>query len=262
MVREADSWDDPIGAEVYDDVVEHGELYRELARQLIETLKPKPPATVLDLACGSGLVSRMLDPSLTIVGVDRSRAMLDVAQRKRERAQLTQFIECDPTELPFADARFDLSLCSAAFWHFPAVSSVFAELTRVLRPGGRFAFNVPATQLIELEDGEQPTLMHALTDEGLRRFGQTPSPAGPLRRRDDLLAAAEQAGLKVRQQKTFEAGLRQAELSDLLAVPAIGARMYPDAKPSDLQQWIEAASDRVDGELRVAVRWWQVLLER
>ena len=137
-----DSWEDPAGAEAYAEAVHEGSLYRALAARLVEALAPEGGGRWLDLATGSGIVAERLfarlGPAAAIVGADRSRAMLEVARRALPFAEAS-FVRADPGALPLAAATFHGAACSAALWHFPALGAAFAELGRVLVPGGRLA---------------------------------------------------------------------------------------------------------------------------
>ncbi len=98
-------------------------------------------ATVLDLACGSGIHTRPFVRSLSggcVVGLDLSRPMLRNAQRlaAREGLDSLRLVRGDALALPFPDARFDLVNCCGALHLFPDAARALAEMRRVLRPGG------------------------------------------------------------------------------------------------------------------------------
>lgn len=91
-------------------------------------------STVLDLACGTGDLCRDLQAAqLRPVGVDLSFGMLAAA---RTTAPLLQG---DVLRLPFPDGSVDGVTCGLAMRNFQALPPFFAELARVLRPGGRVA---------------------------------------------------------------------------------------------------------------------------
>lgn len=153
-------------------------------------------------------------------------------------------------------------MCSAAFWHFPAVGRVFADLARVLAPGGVFAFNVPAAQLSDVVDAAPAPLQLALAREGERRFGRPPAPGGPVLRRTDLLDRAAEAGLARRADGRVDVFAPQQELLDLLGTPAIGARLYPNSSGSERRTLIQAVAARVDLAEKVPLRWCEFLFQR
>lgn len=260
--RDADAWDDPHGAETYDDVIRRGALYPALAVRLVERLVDRGAlplgARALDLACGTGIVSGKLLARAgrdgIVVGLDAARAMLAVAARAMP-VDNAAFAAGDPRALPFSRDAFDAVTCSAAFWHFPGPPAVFAEIARVLRPGGRFAFNVPAAQLAGVDDLPPAPFQLALAREGERVTGVAPAPGGPVRRRDELLADAAAAGFEVEAEDVDDHAVPQRELIDLLAVPAIGARMWPQLPARAFADVVAAAAGRVEGEDGVQVRW-------
>lgn len=101
---------------------------------------------VLEIGCGAGQCGRWLrDQGVAeVVGIDVSGRQLRHSRRIDEATGCAlPVVQADAQRLPFADASFDLA-CSA-FGALPFVAdpgAVFAEVRRVLRPGGRFVFSV------------------------------------------------------------------------------------------------------------------------
>ena len=123
-------------------------LFAGYARDLAERVKNAKPSKVLELACGTGVVTRelmqALDPDASLVATDFNPAMLEYA---RTTAQAEKFPNldwqtADATALPFDDDSFDLLVCQFGFMFFPDKSKAMAEVKRVLKPGGRLIFNV------------------------------------------------------------------------------------------------------------------------
>ncbi|MEC7947896.1 MAG: class I SAM-dependent methyltransferase [Myxococcota bacterium] len=89
-------------------------------------------STVLDLACGTGLVSRRFHGRVAeLVGLDVTPAMAAQA-----RPALDRFVLADATRIPLADDLFDAVVCRQGL-QFMDLDRVLPELRRVLRPGGR-----------------------------------------------------------------------------------------------------------------------------
>ena len=93
---------------------------------------------VLDVGCGDGQIARALAVTgCAVTGIDPTRRNLEVAL---ERAGGPEYVEGSATDLPFDDAHFDAVVACLVFEHIDDVDSAISEVSRVLRPGGRFAF--------------------------------------------------------------------------------------------------------------------------
>lgn len=92
---------------------------------------------VLDLACGTGDLCEMAAArGARVIGVDFARGMLAGAQT---RLPYADFVQGDAAALPLPDASETAVVCGFALRNFEALAPVFAELARVLAPGGRIA---------------------------------------------------------------------------------------------------------------------------
>ena len=96
--------------------------------RLFEIVRALPPVRTLDVACGTGFVTRLLPGE--VVGLDQSEAMLEVA---REQAPEAELVHGDGTELPFADRSFDRVFTSHFYGHLeePDRLRFLAEARRV-----------------------------------------------------------------------------------------------------------------------------------
>ena len=101
---------------------------------------------VLDLGCGAGLdalaTAREVGPDGSVVGLDFSEAMIDLAGRGAEESGLgnVSFVCADAARTPFADASFDLITFNGILNLSPDKDAILREIVRVLRPGGRLVF--------------------------------------------------------------------------------------------------------------------------
>jgi ubiquinone/menaquinone biosynthesis C-methylase UbiE len=110
----------------------------------LDLLEMQPGELVLDVGCGSGVVTRemarRLRPDGRVIGVEPNQHLLALAAELAERDGLSSLIEWrdgDARGLPFDDGSFDVVMCATVLAHIPDSDPVVAELARVLRPGGR-----------------------------------------------------------------------------------------------------------------------------
>ena len=131
---------------VYDDPVVQRLFYRPEQDAALRGLARLEPASVLDVGCGTGQLTKRIArrlPDARVMGCDLSQGMLERAARKADRFAL---VRADAMHLPFADASFEAVVTTEAFHWFPDQATVCREFARVLAPGGRlFAslINVP-----------------------------------------------------------------------------------------------------------------------
>ena len=116
------------------------------AKDLAQRLPSRPPGDVLEIACGTGLVTRhlreRLEPEFRLVATDLSVAMLDYARRQLAGLQGIEWREADATSLPFRDGEFGAVVCQFGFMFVPDKKAAFREARRVLKDDGRLLFNV------------------------------------------------------------------------------------------------------------------------
>jgi demethylmenaquinone methyltransferase / 2-methoxy-6-polyprenyl-1,4-benzoquinol methylase len=114
-------------------------------RAMVATVAADPEDRVLDIAAGTGLVSRALVEryGCRVVGLDQSAAMLSRARAKLAAdpvlAERVELIEGEAESLPFADAEFDHLTFTYLLRYVDDPAATLRELARVVRPGGRIA---------------------------------------------------------------------------------------------------------------------------
>jgi SAM-dependent methyltransferase len=127
---------------------------------------------VLDVGCGTGFNLQHLERYGSAVGIDLAASGLLFAKRAGR-----PLLRADATSIPFASERFDLVTSFDMLQCVPNDGAAFAEVARVLRPGGHFVGNVAAMEILHGD--------HSVLSNEVRRYS-----------RKGLTAALEAARLK------------------------------------------------------------------
>jgi demethylmenaquinone methyltransferase / 2-methoxy-6-polyprenyl-1,4-benzoquinol methylase len=153
---------------MFDDIVPRYDLVNDLLsggmdrswrRAVLRDLRALPGRPVLDLGCGTGrLAERAAVAGHPVVGLDVSMAMLTAA---RERSPKLPLVQGSAFRLPFRDAAFGGATSGFVLRNLDDLAGAFAELARVVRPGGGLA-------LIDITEPPNP-LRRKLFDEYFRR---------------------------------------------------------------------------------------------
>lgn len=113
-------------------------------RRAIDILAPGPADRVLDVCCGTAMLSlevaRRLGPQGKVTGIDFSPEMLAVGEknlRSHPAGQRVELLQGDALDLPFPDNSFDSAVSGFALRNLTDVVAALAEMRRVVRPGGR-----------------------------------------------------------------------------------------------------------------------------
>jgi ubiquinone/menaquinone biosynthesis C-methylase UbiE len=121
-------------------------IFEAYAADMAERVASHSPASVLETAAGSGVVTRLLAPILgadaLYVVTDLNQPMLDYAAKRQGADSRITWRQADALKLPFEDASFDVVYCQFGAMFFPDRVAGYAEAHRVLRPGGHFEFSV------------------------------------------------------------------------------------------------------------------------
>src|SRR5215470_1658112 len=114
---------------------------------LLDLAEIREGERVLDIACGTGVVSRLaarrVAPDGTVTGLDLNESMLAVARRLPLPPGLTiDWRQGSALALPFVDGAFDVAFCQQGLQFFPDRLKALGEMRRVLTPTGRVALSV------------------------------------------------------------------------------------------------------------------------
>ncbi|TPK89646.1 MULTISPECIES: class I SAM-dependent methyltransferase [unclassified Mesorhizobium] len=121
-------------------------IFEPFATDLARRAGALSPSAVLEVAAGTGVVTRALAPKLSsgasYVVTDLNQPMLDYAASRQAPDGRIRWRQADALALPFENAAFDLVCCQFGAMFFPNRLSAYREAKRVLEPGGYFLFNV------------------------------------------------------------------------------------------------------------------------
>lgn len=141
-----------------------GELLREAAL--------KPGERVVDLACGTGVITRAAAERVgatgSVTGVDLAPDMLAVAAGTAAAGAPITWQQGDAASLPLPDESYDVVLCQMGLMFFEDRAAALAEARRVLVPGGRIVVNTPGPIQPLLQAVQQAIVDHI--DPGLGAF--------------------------------------------------------------------------------------------
>jgi ubiquinone/menaquinone biosynthesis C-methylase UbiE len=181
----------------------HENNHEDLLRKMVECADVRPEDSVLDVACGPGIVSCFFARFAShVTGLDIVPAMLEQAKRLQTHRGLENLIwgSGESTALPFADNSFDRTVTRFSFHHYMEPQLAIAEMTRVCKPGGIvvIADVAPRPDIQEhfnhWEVLRDPSHTRALTESEMKALG-------------------ENAGLHLMRQANFQ---MQMNLEDLL----------------------------------------------
>jgi len=136
----AEIWDEEAAS--FDDEADHGLRdpgVSDAWAALLAASLPLPPASVVDLGCGTGSLSVLLARAgHRVQGLDVSARMLDAARRKAaEQGVDAAFVRGDASRPPFRAASFDVVLARHVLWALPDPGDALAQWLALLRPSGR-----------------------------------------------------------------------------------------------------------------------------
>ncbi len=118
-----------------------------LAEDLVKIAALSPGERVLDVACGTGVVTRLagqrVGDSGSVAGLDVNPGMLAVARSAAPPKLAIDWYETSAEAIPLPDGAFDVALCQMGLQFIPNKLGALREMRRVLAPGGRLVLNLP-----------------------------------------------------------------------------------------------------------------------
>ena len=113
---------------------------QEYLDHTVKMTASKKTDSILEVAAGTCVCGRNLAPYAEhVICLDATPAMLEIGKKECEKANIRNitFVKGYAEELPFLDSSFDIVISRLAFHHFAGVEKPFAEMVRVLKPGGK-----------------------------------------------------------------------------------------------------------------------------
>ena len=214
-------------AEIYDDLFLPA-LFNEWAPRVAKLAHLGPGMRVLDVACGTGVLSlvaaELVKPDGSVVGLDLNTGMLDVAMRK---APQIEWREAPAEAIPFENSTFDAVVSQFGLMFFEEKDRAIREMMRVLRPAGKMAIAV-------WDSLERVSGYAAITRLTSRLFG-------------DSAAESFRAPYSLGDVQILSAILSDAGISDFRISTLEGKARYPSIKywmEADIRGW--TLSDTLD----------------
>ena len=215
-------------------------LFADLAAALAQWVGICPGSAVLDVGCGNGISSRVLNEryGCRVLGVDLSPGMVSAGRRDLEGIDGIRLVEGDGENLTevVGEERFDAVLYNASIFIFPDVGRAIRQAAACLGRGGTIAFSF--YPLLQGPDGED------LLDEAFGRMGQAPPRFRVITDYSVACQALERhCGAVTHHQwvRPLDFGL----VKDFFAIPAQSAALFPALDYTQRQAHVHRLFDTI-----------------
>ncbi len=273
-----DDWDN--SAEKYAAFASRKALYLESAEAIIRSAEIERGMVILDLACGSGIVTETIlrqpyGSDVEIVAVDYSPEMLNRA-RSRITSPNVQFHQGRAEELSkVVQAKFDRVLCNAAFWHFDKARA-FSEICRILKPSGRCLIGIPTQdfKVIDMDEvyQENRVIWMIIEEKALRGyFNTTPPDVESVYRlktaiaedKTEILEYMSDADISLKKIETLSIDAPQKDYIDFLRIPVMvrSSFLFKDVPYEETQQILDVVESQLEWvEVSAPSMIWQIFV--
>jgi ubiquinone/menaquinone biosynthesis C-methylase UbiE len=224
-------------------------FFQPYAEDLAGRLEVKEHGSILELACGTGILTRVLRTRLPsavkLIATDLNEPMFRNAATKFGEGETVDWLQADACSLPFGDSMFDAVVCQFGIMFVPDKALAAREAHRVLKPGGRFLFNVwDAMQHNELARLTHQTIA-GFFDNDPPTFYQVPF---GYHDQDEISRVLEQAGFREVQievvAKVSEAGRAEDAATGLVQGNPVAAAIT-ERDPALLPVITKAVADAI-----------------
>ncbi|WP_405728719.1 class I SAM-dependent methyltransferase [Streptomyces sp. NBC_00028] len=266
-------WDDDTTAEVYAAFTRAFPMYGATSRDLAHRAALSDADLVIDLCGGAGATAHAIlervPRDAAVLSLDSSTAMQRVGRRTLIDIRLswiTTSAENLAAHVPTASA--DAVVCNSAIWKTDT-TAVFAAVRHILRPGGRFVFNVGGGFAGVRHPDEQstrtgPSLNTLIHEIAARDYGYTPPPAGtssPKLPAETIAHRLAEAGLTVLAMDVTAQHSTMAEKKAWLSIPVF-ARPADGFTHAQRMQILDAAYALTTPETPTITSWLVVVAQR
>jgi ubiquinone/menaquinone biosynthesis C-methylase UbiE len=236
-----DSWE--ISAGEYDAYASQTNLYRDSAEALVRLAEIEPGMVVVDLACGTGIVTETIlkqrfADKIRVMSVDYSAEMLARAQKRIQSPNVEFHQGTAETLSQTVRNKVDRVLCNAAFWHFDKTRTL-SEISRILKPDGKCLLGLPVqdyklVDFLRLYDENRVVWM--IMEEKLLRGHGSKKPADNeeankrraayARDKNDVVGYLSDSGLSLDEVETISIDVSPKDYIDFLRIPVMASKSF------------------------------------
>ncbi|GAA1022111.1 hypothetical protein Aple_064690 [Acrocarpospora pleiomorpha] len=261
-------WDDELNAELYDRFTRQHPLYADTSRDLVSRADLTDKRLIVDLCAGTGVTAAIALEAMPIDGrvicVDSAKAMQTVGRRTLNDPRITWITARAEDVSDHITATVDAVVCNSAIWK-TNTPATFAAVKRILRPGGRFVFNIGGgfADLSDPDDRARttPSLTDLITAIAVLDYGYVPrrrEDPGPVLTPATVKTQLVAGGFTVLAQDTVTRTSTVEEKRAWLSIPLF-ARPSGQLTHAQRMEILHEAFSRVD-QTQVSATTWLVVV--